>query len=135
MKTLLRLALAALTALIVVPAVRAEDGKPLVIGGVRLMLIRTGDTLNGRDMSIDERIGHVQDVFAKHLGGKYGKFTSKKFGQRVHLYLNSEFVLAVTPADAAATAHKTTDKLAAIWLAELKKGFTATHAGNTGGAL
>lgn len=134
MKTLLRLAFAALVAAVVAPAVRAEE-KPLVIGGVRLMLIRTGDTLNGRAMSVDERIGHVQDVFAKHLGGKYGKFTWKKYGDRVHLYLNNDFVLAVTPADAKATAHKSAEKLAPIWLEELKKAFNATHAGNTGGAI
>jgi hypothetical protein len=134
MKTLIRLALAVVTALSLAPALRAEDGKPLVIGGVRLFLIRGGDTLNGRDMSIDARIDHVQDVFAKHLGGKYAKFTWKKFGERVHIYLNNDFVLACTPADAKATAHKTAEKLAPIWLEGLKKAFNETHVGPGGGA-
>jgi hypothetical protein len=131
MKRLARWALAALAAavaLVGAPSARAQDeAKPLVIGNTQLFLIRSGDTLNGRQMSVQDRIDHVQDVFAKYLGGQYAKFTWKKFGQRVHIYLNGEFVLAVTPADAQATAYKQAEKLAPIWVKGLQKGFAEGH--------
>src|SRR5687768_10506612 len=80
-------------------AVRAQEGtKPVIIGATWLFPLRTGDVLNGKEWSIQDRIDHLQDVFAKHLGGQYAKFSAKKWGERVHLYLNDEFVLAVTPA-------------------------------------
>jgi hypothetical protein len=120
--------MAALAALsLALPALAQEPPRPLILGGTQLFMIRTGDTLNGREWSIGDRIGHVQDVYAKNLGGQYAKFTWKKWGDRVHLYLNDEFTLAVTPADAKATGYKTAEKLAPIWLNGLKKGFSETH--------
>ena len=138
MKNLLKLATAgvlAVSALAGSAALAQGEAQPLIIGATRLMLIRNDDTLNGREMSVQDRIGHVQDVFAKHLGGKFARFTWKKWGDRVHLYLNNEFVLAVSPADAKATGYKSAEQLAPVWLAELKKGFTNAHAGNTGGGI
>ena len=106
---------------------QGEEARPLIIGTNRVFIIRTGDTLNGRQMSIQERINHVQDIFPKYLGGKAGKITWKKWGDRVHLYLNGEFVLAVTPADAAATGYKTADQLVPIWADKLQRGFDLAH--------
>lgn len=105
----------------------AQEATPLIIGTNQVLTVRTGDTLNGRDMSIEDRIGHLQDVFAKYLGGQHGKFTSKKWGDRVHLYLNGEFVLAVTPADARATGYKTAAALAPVWHKALEAGFAGAH--------
>lgn len=138
MRNILKLAAAALVAgsVLLGGAARAQDGgQPLIIGNTRLLLVRHGDTLNGRPMSVDERIGHVQDVFAKHLGGKYARVTTKKWGDRVHLYLNNDFVLAVTPADAQATGYKSAEQLAPIWAAALRKGFTNGHVQGNGGAI
>lgn len=109
-------------------ALQAQDTpQTLVIGGTRALTIRTGDTLNGREMSIQARIDHVQDVYAKYLGGAYAKFTWKKWRDRVHIYLNNQFVLAVTPADAQATGYKTAAELAPVWLQGLQKAFNTTH--------
>ncbi|HTE21228.1 MAG TPA: hypothetical protein VK689_22925 [Armatimonadota bacterium] len=109
------------------PARAQDEARPLIIGATRLFTIRSGDTLNGRTLSVDDRIGHVQDVYAKYLGGQFGRFTWKKWGDRVHHYLNGQFALAVTPQDAAATGYKNTEQLAAIWLRELQRGFDESH--------
>lgn len=109
------------------PPASAQDSAPLIIGTNRVLTVRAGDTLNGREMSVQDRIGHLQDVFAKYLGGQHGKITSKKWGERVHLYLNGDFVLAVTPADAKATGHKSAETLAPLWLKALETGFAGAH--------
>lgn len=113
---------------------RAQDDgpRPLVIGSNQLFTIRTGDTLNGKEWSVRDRINHVQDVFAKHLGGQQGKFTWKAWGDRVHLYLNGDFVLAVSPADAQSTGYKSAMQLAPVWLKGLQVGFEKTHRIPTG---
>ena len=117
------------------PARAQGDGTfPLIIGSTRLLVLRTPDTLNGRDMPVEERAGHVQDVFAKHLGGKYAKVSWKTWGDRVHIYLNGDFVLAVTPADAQATGYKSASQLAPVWVAAIRKGFNEAHVGASGGA-
>jgi hypothetical protein len=114
-------------------AVRAQEGsKPIIIGATWLFPLRSADTLNGKEWSIQDRVDHLQDVFAKHLGGQYAKFSAKKWGERVHLYLNDEFVLAVTPADAKAVGHKTAITLAPIWMKKLAQGFDDTHTPITG---
>ena len=116
-------------------AVRAQEGsKPVIIGATWLFPLRVDDTLNGKEWSIQDRIDHLQDVFAKHLGGQYAKFSAKKWGERIHLYLNDEFVLAVTPADAKAVGHKTALTLAPIWMKKLAQGFDDTHTPITGTA-
>jgi hypothetical protein len=114
------------------PAAAQEGSKLLTIGNTPLFLIRLGDTLNGKEWTVQDRISHIQDVYAKHLGGQYGKFTWKKWGDRVHLYLNGDFVLAVTPADAQATHHKTAETLAPVWMKGLEKAFDAGHTHSTG---
>jgi hypothetical protein len=109
-----------------------EEARPLIIGTNRILMLRTGDTLNGRQMSIQDRINHVQDIFPKYLGGQAGKITWKKWGDRVHLYLNGDFVLAVTPADAAATGYKTAEQLAPIWAEKLQRGYDLAHVWTVG---
>lgn len=113
------------------PALAQDSAKMLTIGATPVFLIRVGDTLNGSEWTIQDRISHVQDVFAKHLGGQYGKFTWKKWGDRVHIYLNGDFVLAVTPADARATHHKSAETLAPIWVKGLQKAFDQSHTHST----
>lgn len=133
---LLRVAAAAFAAALLLtgalPARAQDQQKMLIIGNTDLFLIRTGDTVNGRELSIDDRIGHVQDLFAKYLGGQYVKFTSRKFGNRVHIYMNGEFLLGVSPADAKAGGQKSADQLAPIWMKHLKRGFDEGHSKNAG---
>jgi hypothetical protein len=99
----------------------------LVIGSTQVLKLRNGDTLNGREWSVQDRINHIQDLLPKYLGGPYYKITSKRYGNRVHLYFNGDFVLAVTPADARATGYKTAARLAPVWADALAKGFEAAH--------
>lgn len=131
MLRLARLAQAAVAACALVAApspARAQDGpQPLILGTNRILTLRVGDTLNGREMSVQDRINHVQDVFPKHLGGANGRITWKKWGDRVHLYLNGDFVLAVTPADAHATGYKSAEQLALVWADRLQRGFNQYH--------
>lgn len=115
-------------------AVAQGGPNALVIGSTRVLMVRTGDVLNGRDLTPEDRIAHVHDVFAKHLGSKYAKFTSKPIGNRVHLYVNGDFVLAVTPADAKANGYKSAAHLAPVWLASLKKAYLAGHVQGNGRA-
>ncbi len=106
----------------------AQKGQPLILGSEEVLRIRVGDTLNGKKLTVDDRIGRVEEVFAKHLGGKGGVVSRKKVGSRVHLYLNGDFVLAVTSSDAAGTGYKTVDRLANVWQSALRKAFAASSA-------
>ncbi len=108
-------------------------GKPLIIGGTRLLQIRAADRVNGNLMSIDQRINHVQDVYAKHLGGQAGRITWKQVGDRVHLYLNGDFVLGVSPFDAKLNGYKGADKLGPVWAKALTRGFAEGHVRSTPG--
>jgi hypothetical protein len=123
-----------LPGLAAVGAAAQGDEKPslLTVGSANLFLIRGGDTLNGRPEAVKDRIDRVHDVFAKYLGGPYRHFTTKRWGDRVHIYLNGEFVLAVTPADARNTRYKTAAQLAPNWVRLLEKGFDAAHVRTSG---
>lgn len=127
-----RFAAAALAAgsLLSAGGLRAAEpaGQSLTIGQTRLLTIRNGDTLAGRSWTVADRINHVHDVYAKYLGLGVGKITWKKYGNRTHLYLNGDYILAVTPADAKVNGYKTTEQLAVVWAKLLKKGFADTHA-------
>jgi len=128
----LPLAALALGALLLMgrPAAAQDEAKPLIVGATRLFTVRSGDTLNGRTQSVQDRLNHVHDVLPRHLGGQMGKFTTKKWGERVHIYLNGDFILAVTPEDARGTGYKSAEQLAPIWVAGLEKGFREAHSGN-----
>jgi hypothetical protein len=104
-------------------------GKPVVIGAQEVLYLRVGDKLNGRDMTVEDRIYHIDDVFAKHLGGRTATVSLRAIGGgRIHLYLNGDFVLAVTPADAAATGYKSSTILAPIWQKALQRAFARSSA-------
>lgn len=105
------------------PAMAQGKITQVVIGGKVRINLRQGDTLNGRTLTVEERVQNVDEVFAKHLGNKKGKITTKKVGERVHLYLNGDFVIAATPADAKAGGYKKVDALAAAWTKSLTAGF------------
>ena len=70
----------------------------------------------------------------KEMRAWYAKVSSKTWGDRVHIYLNGDFVLAVTPADAQATGYKSAAQLAPVWVNAVKKGFNEAHVGASGGA-
>jgi len=104
-------------------AAQDEKPKPLVVAGKQVLILRVGDTLNGQNLTIEGRISSADNVLAKHLGSKAGKFTSKNVGARVHIYLNGDFLIAATPADAKATGFKDAKALAETWLKKLKPAF------------
>ena len=110
------------------PSRAQGEGRPLIVGNTRLLMVRTGDTLlHGQRMTISQRINHVQDIFARHLGGQAGRVTWKPIRDRAHLYLNGDFVLAVTPTDARLNGYKSAAQLAPVWARALSHGFAEAH--------
>ena len=119
----------ALTALMIaaalLPAARADAPGTVWIGGILCFKIRT----DSKEGVVQQRVDKIHDVFAKHLGGAYQKFTAKRIGSRYHIYLNGEFIIAVWPADAKATGYKSSTSLGKHWAKRLQAGFKAAHAG------
>jgi hypothetical protein len=110
------------------PAAAQDAPEPLVVGAERALMIRTTDLLNGREMSIQDRIDLAQDIFPKHLGSRFGRITTRTWGPRVHFYLNGDFFLAATPADARVNGYKSAAALARVWLPALQRAFNLTTA-------
>jgi hypothetical protein len=96
----------------------------VTIGDVNCFRIRVPDG----NTSAQQRVDHVQDVSAKYLGGGPLRFRTRAVGQRRHIDLNDEFLLAVTPADAGATGYKTAAALAPVWQRALERAFRLTRA-------
>jgi hypothetical protein len=98
----------------------------VTIGQVECFRLRVPDGWLG--MSIEQREEKIQNVFAKYLGGPGVRWTSKTIRGREHLYMNGDFLLAVTPEDARATGVKRVADLAKSWMARLADAFRKTHA-------
>lgn len=96
----------------------------VVIGQVTCFRIRVPD----RDQSVQSRVDHIQDVAAKFLGGGPAEFSIRPVGERRHIDVNGEFLVAVTPEDAAATGHKAAESLALIWRDALERAFQQSSA-------
>jgi hypothetical protein len=109
-----------------VMALRAEGNPPgsVIIGDVTCFRLRAPD----RDQSVQQRIDHLQDIAAKHLGGGPVHFQVRAVGPRRHIDVNGDFLVAVTPADAAATGYKTAAALAPVWQRALERAFRHTGA-------
>ena len=95
-------ALVAIAVGVAAPVAAQQSPQPLAIGNEIALYLRTGDRLNGKDWTINDRISHVHDITARYLGGRGHRLTTRRWGDRVHIYVNGEFVLAATPADARA---------------------------------
>ena len=103
----------------------------VVIGPVRCFIVR----VQSAEGTPHQRVNQVHDVFAKHLGGRYGAFTNRAVGSRTHIYLNGDFVIAVWQADATATGYKSTAQLASVWTSRLRAAFAAGHGGSVAPAI
>jgi hypothetical protein len=103
---------------------RADAPVTVMIGSTMCFAIRQPD---GK-LTAQQRADAIQDVFIKYLGGNKGVFTTRPVGKKVNIYLNGDFVVAATPADATASKFKTPAKLAANWKALLLKAFNETKA-------
>jgi len=113
--------------LIQVPVLGQSNTPPagtVVVGNIICFRIRVPD----RQQTIQQRVDHIQDVAAKHLGGEPLRFAVRPVGARRHIDVNGEFLVAVTPEDAAATGYKTAAALAPIWRDALARGFRRTRA-------
>jgi hypothetical protein len=99
--------------------------RTLILGGREVLRIREADVLQGRQMSIDDRIAHVHDMMAAYLGGRGVRVTSQPWRDRVHLHVDGRFLLAVTPQDAAATGHPSAESLAPVWQNAIQRSITA----------
>ena len=126
------IALAASSALLFAPmtGARAEEGDDgrVQIGSVSCFTIRRPD---GR-MIIRQRVFRVHNVFAKHLGGSKAAFTTNVTPTRAQIFLNGDFVVAVTADDAKATGYKRPADLAAVWVKSLQRAFDETYARSDG---
>ncbi len=96
----------------------------VVIGEVTCFRIRVPD----RGQTIQQRVDHIQDLAPKYLGGEHVTFTIRPVGDRRHIDLNGEFLVAVTPDDARATGHKSAETLAPVWRGALERAFLQSRA-------
>lgn len=96
----------------------------VVIGQATCFRIRVTD----KGQTVQQRVDHIQDVAAKHLGGDAVTFTVRSVGERRHIDLNGEFLVAVTPGDAKATGHKSAATLAPVWRDALERAFMLSRA-------
>jgi hypothetical protein len=101
-----------------------EPRGTVVIGQVACFRLRVPD----RGQTVQQRIDHIQDVAAKYLGGDPVQFTIRTVGQRQHIDVNGEFLVAVTPDDAHATGFKTAAQLAPLWSETLQQAFLQSNA-------
>ena len=108
------------------PASLAANSPPgsVIIGDVTCFRIRVSDG----NTTVQQRVDHLQDVSAKYLGGGPLRFRTRPVGPRRHIDVNDEFLVAVTPADAAATGYKTAAALAPVWQRALERAFRLTRA-------
>ena len=103
---------------------RALPTGTVVIGEVECFRIRRADG----NKSIQERVDFIHDVGAKYLGGESVAFTIRPVGERQHIDVNGEFIVAVTPDDAKATGYKKASELAPIWRSALERAFLQSRA-------
>ncbi len=96
----------------------------VVIGQATCFRIRLAD----RGQNVQQRVDHIQDVAAKFLGGDPVTFTIRAVGERRHIDVNDEFLVAVTAEDAHATGYKTAATLAPVWRSALEKAFLQSRA-------
>jgi hypothetical protein len=120
------LALASLGLLLIVAPVWAVSSPrgTVIIGQETCFRFRTPD----KGQSIQQRVDHVQDIAAKYLGGDELNLTVRSVGERRHIDVNGEFLVAVTPEDARATGHPSADSLAGVWRSSLLKAFLMSRA-------
>ncbi len=126
MKPIMRSFLTGVTAILAVTAVQASAPPTgsVTIGQVTCFRIRVPD----RGESIQGRVNHIQDIAAKHLGGDTVRITIRTVGDRRHIDVNDEFLVAVTPEDARATGHRTAATLAPVWRLALERAFRQSSA-------
>jgi hypothetical protein len=96
----------------------------VVIGQTTCFRIRVTD----KGQSVQQRVDHIQDIAAKYLGGDAFKLTIRDVGDRRHIDVNGEFLVAVTPTDANATGHKSAATLAPLWRDALERAFLQSRA-------
>jgi len=102
----------------------SEPRGTVVIGQATCFRLRVPD----RGQSVQERVDHIQDIAAKYLGGDPVHLTIRTVGNRQHIDVNGEFLVAVTPDDARATGHKSTATLAPLWRDALERAFLQSNA-------
>lgn len=105
----------------------APENPKVLIGTTFCFQVRCADG----SQSQQDRADQVQEVFARHLGGR-GVFTLHKSGKspasRVQIRLNGDPVITVTIQDAKATRFLNAEDLAPLWKQALEKAFNETSA-------
>jgi hypothetical protein len=105
----------------------AEAQVPVVIGSVECFVVRCPDG----ELSAADRVDHIQDVFAKHLGSPTGEFAVRKSPEKgstkLQILLNGDQVVNVTSNDARATRYRKPEEVAQLWMKALQHAFDETH--------
>jgi hypothetical protein len=104
-----------LWASVLIPA--AAEPTNVVLGNTDCFVIRAPDG----DESITARVDRIRDVFLGHVGETPGRFTIRADGNRRLIYLDGDFLVAATPADALATHHESAATLAPVWREQLQR--------------
>jgi hypothetical protein len=115
---------AAMIAIGVAGAARAETGASVYCGSVRCVTLRAA----AHGQSPQQRADAAMGLLNKYLGGKQGRFTTVRRGTEVELLLNGEQLLSVTPTDAKQEKARSATILATSWRAAFTKAFMATRA-------
>lgn len=97
-----------------VPA--AAEPVNVVLGTTDCFVLRVPDG----DTSAAERAARVRTVFESRRGEPPGRFTLRAEGPRRLIYLDGDYLIAVTPADAQATHHESAATLAPVWRDRLR---------------
>lgn len=102
----------------------------VVLGTTNCFVIRVPDG----PTSAPERVARIRTVFERRHGRSPGRLTIRPDGARRLLYLDDEFLVAVTPADALATHHESAATLAPVWRDRLRRAWEENQPGRASAA-
>jgi hypothetical protein len=100
---------------------------PVVIGSVECFVVRCPDG----ELTAADRVDHIHEVFARHLGSPKGEFAVRKSPKpgstKLQILLNGDQVINVTSNDARATRSQKPEEIASLWMKALRHAFEETH--------
>lgn len=102
--------------LLTISVTAAAEPVNVVLGAMDCFVIRVPDG----DTSAAERAARIRSVFESSQGRPPGRFTIRAEGSRRLIYLDGDYLVAVTPDDAQATHHESAATLAPVWRDRLR---------------
>jgi hypothetical protein len=108
----------------------AAEPVNVVLGVTDCFVIRVPDG----DTSPSERAARIRGVYESNRAELPGRFTIRAEGPRRLIYLDGDYLIAVTPADALATHHESAATLAPVWRDRLRFAWDERRGGNSASA-